>query len=468
MIAVQRRLLLVSSLAACADPAPGSRALDADPADATASSRFPDTIVAEPDRGEPDADPTDNRSYDATPPDATPPDATPPDATPPDATPPDATLPDGPVDADVPDGEAVITPTPDARVDDAGPPTNTLDIQGFAALARGGNQPNSQLIEVTSLSDDGPGSLREALRTQGMPTVITFAVEGAIELGSALLVPSNLTLDGRGRNVVLQHKGLVIAGQRDVIVTGLTFSNVGPAGEDAIQIRDEMTIPSELVAVDHSTFTYSGDRGSADSTDEAISVVLGSRNVTVQWCRFENVEKVMLFGNGDVDALVDGSITVTVHHNWFLQTGRRHPRARHGRFDVFNNYLDHWRRFSDAAVELHGRRTHGIWCHDGCEMIVEGNIFERSPHPNDQGIGVQWPNQASRCAPDPLNAITNGEFAGTIEDRGAWIPPENTSPLEQNVGCDPLRTVFARPYPATVDTADQALRDRIRALAGDW
>lgn len=344
-----------------------------------------------------------------------------------------------------------------------------FEIEGFGRDTVGGAQVGRIDVSVTSLLDDGPGTLRDALRTNDLPTVVRFDVEGTIALGSALLVPSNVTIDGRGRDVTLHGKGLVIAGRDQVIVTGLTIEDVGPTTEDGVQIGALEGVPSTRVVIDHVHFRATASHGSADEMDEGISVVWGSNQVTIQWCRFENIEKVMLFGNGDADASIDRNITVTVHHNWFDRTGRRHPRARFGKFDVYDNYYDHWHRFSDAAIELRGRRTHGAWCHDGCEMIMEANVFARDPHPNDDGIGVQWPNQASRCAPDPLNAATSGEFAGTIENRGGWVTPESTSVLEFGVGCPPSASalVFARPYPATIDPTDEALRQRLITEAGD-
>ena len=58
----------------------------------------------------------------------------------------------------------------------------------------------------------------------------------------------------------------------------------------------------------------------------------------------------MLFGNDDALAEVDSAITVTVHHNLFNGTGRRHPRGRYGTFDVYNNELLDWHMYGPHSV----------------------------------------------------------------------------------------------------------------------
>jgi len=87
-------------------------------------------------------------------------------------------------------------------------PTLFLALVGFLAsqaqppafpTAEGGGRHASggrggRVIKVTSLSDDGPGTLRQALREKGPRTVI-FEVAGTIELKSPMIIrEGNLTL----------------------------------------------------------------------------------------------------------------------------------------------------------------------------------------------------------------------------------------------------------------------------------
>ncbi|MHC4179802.1 MAG: hypothetical protein ACYSWU_20020, partial [Planctomycetota bacterium] len=66
--------------------------------------------------------------------------------------------------------------------------------QGFGAVAKGGR--GGRVIDVTTLGDSGPGSLRAALDAKG-PRLVHFSVEGSIELKTPLRVTEGrVTIDG--------------------------------------------------------------------------------------------------------------------------------------------------------------------------------------------------------------------------------------------------------------------------------
>ena len=216
----------------------------------------------------------------------------------------------------------------DGDGDDAGPsPSLPFPVEGFGAGSLGGWQEGHTVVWVTSLADSGPGTLREALQSGGAPRVVRFAVDGAIPLETPLLLPSNLTLDGRGRDVTLRGKGLVLGGSDHVVLVNFALEDIGPDSEDGVQIGHPDD-PAEHIVLDHLRFEQHGDGGDSKRVDEAISVVFGARHITIAWCRFVNWEKVMLFGNGDAAPALDAQMRVTVHHNWAHATGRRHPQAR--------------------------------------------------------------------------------------------------------------------------------------------
>lgn len=340
-----------------------------------------------------------------------------------------------------------------------------ITVEGFGRSARGGFQPGMQVLYVTSLADAGPGTLRSLLDSQDQPRWIRFAEDGVINLETSLSLPSNITVDGRGRRVTIRQKGFVIHGRQDVILTHLAVEDVVPDNMDGVQIGTGTPgtegHPSERVVINNMRFSQHGELGDSNYTDEAISVIYGSTDVTISNNVFETIEKVILIGNGDAPAHVDQRIRVTVHGNHFLNTGRRHPRARYGRIDVYNNFLDDWRMFGPAEFTGNWRRAFGIWCHDGCEMIVEQNVFLKHPHPHENLAWVEWPKQATRCAPGFTDVSR-----GAIDDRGSYIPPESTSPLEFNVGCNSSDAVFVRPYDATIRNADDDLIQYILDNAG--
>ena len=68
-------------------------------------------------------------------------------------------------------------------------------VEGFGCLTIGGL--HGPLYHVTTLADDGPGSLW-----------IVFEVSGIIHLSSYLKVSSYKTIDGRSQRIKLTGKGL--------------------------------------------------------------------------------------------------------------------------------------------------------------------------------------------------------------------------------------------------------------------
>src|ERR1700704_6366262 len=68
--------------------------------------------------------------------------------------------------------------------------------EGFGRFARGGR--GGDVYHVTALADDGPGSLREGVRTAKGPRTIVFDLSGTIELKKPLVVEKSfLTIAGQ-------------------------------------------------------------------------------------------------------------------------------------------------------------------------------------------------------------------------------------------------------------------------------
>ncbi len=319
-----------------------------------------------------------------------------------------------------------------------GPPL----VEGFGAATVGGWQQGHDVVVVTSLLDNGPGSLREALDTAVGPRVIQFEVDGDILLASTLVVPSNVSVDGRGRDVRLVGKGFYLPGSDDVMVLNVTIADVVDDGFDGITIGDPTGGPSQRVVLDHVTFTHSN--GGAAYVDEAIAVIFGSSDITLSWLRFVGWEKVLLAGNGDAPANVDGAITLTMHHWLARATGRRHPQARYGQFHLAYSFLDDWRMFSAPFLEPYPE-SFGAQAQDGARLLVDQVVFRRDVHTYDT---LSTARQATRC-----------ESAGVLEGRRLTVHPAATSEIQLGVGCAAGQTV-ALPYVLTEHPDD------VDALAG--
>src|SRR5688572_33402879 len=77
--------------------------------------------------------------------------------------------------------------------------------EGFGAVATGGR--GGQVIYVTTLANDGPGSLAEALATPG-PRTILFKVSGVIHT-AAEIIYSDVTIAGQTSPGGITVRGIV-------------------------------------------------------------------------------------------------------------------------------------------------------------------------------------------------------------------------------------------------------------------
>lgn len=273
--------------------------------------------------------------------------------------------------------------------------------EGYGANATGGL--GGKFIEVTSDQDAGPGTLRAALaQARKGPTWIRFASDMTIVLKSQLRVPSNTTIDGRGKRVALIDDGLGVYGAKNVILTHLTIDGRLTRLTQAVNVAND----SRDVWVDHMDLSRMSDR--------LLNVKNGSTDVTISWTKFHNSNKVMLLNNITSKNLFqnyerDSIARVTLHHNYFFNTVQRNPRAQFGTFHLFNNLLENW-DFYGMSFSLEAK------------ALVEGNIFNNDAQrkcvepeffPTVEGINVNY------CRYIPIaparSALENGD-----SDRGAY------------------------------------------------
>jgi pectate lyase len=206
--------------------------------------------------------------------------------------------------------------------------------EGFGAVATGGR--GGEVVYVTNLDDDGPGSLRDAIR-QGDRNVL-FAVSGTIELESKLDVKaSNVTIAGQtapGDGICLRGKPLIVSGDNVI----LRFLRLRPGDEDGEE-HDALTIwGANQVMVDHCSMSW--------STDSVNDVVRDSENVTVQWCiiseplnRSVHYKGAHGYGTGWGSGPTSGN---SFHHNLLAHCNSRSPRLgseRGALVDVRNNVV---------------------------------------------------------------------------------------------------------------------------------
>jgi pectate lyase len=250
-----------------------------------------------------------------------------------------------------------------AAPDDAGCRTASADCpavssllksrEGYGREATGGT--GGKMVVVSSADDAGPGTLREALARAKRPTWIRFSKDMAIELKSPLRVPSDVTIDGRGHQVDLLDYGFGVYGSRNVILTHLTIDGRFRTFKQAVDIANG----SRHVWVNHLDLSRFSDR--------LMNVKNGSTDVTVSWVKFHDHNKVMLINNITSDNLFanyerDVVARVTLHHNYFVDTVQRNPRAQFGTVHLYNNLIENWDLYG-MSFSLEAK------------ALVQGNIF---------------------------------------------------------------------------------------------
>uniref|UniRef100_A0A0D9V1V1 Pectate lyase n=1 Tax=Leersia perrieri TaxID=77586 RepID=A0A0D9V1V1_9ORYZ len=205
--------------------------------------------------------------------------------------------------------------------------------EGFGRGTIGGL--HGPIYRVTSLDDDGHGTLRHACRAHG-PLWIVFDVSGTIHLATYLRVASHKTIDGRGQRVRLVGKGIQLKDCHHVIVCNLEIEGGRGHDVDAVQIKPNST----NIWIDRCSL--------ADCDDGLIDITRSSTDITVSRCRFSRHDKTMLVG-ADPCHVGDRCIRVTIHHCFFDGTRQRHPRLRFGRAHLYNNYTRGWGIYAVCA-----------------------------------------------------------------------------------------------------------------------
>lgn len=134
---------------------------------------------------------------------------------------------------------------------------------GWAADTPGGR--GGQILRVTNLNSEGPGSLRAAIETEG-PRIIVFEVGGVIDLGRRTLVIREpyLTIAGQtapSPGITLIRGGIDIIRTHDVIIQHLRI-RPGSAEQPLSSGWDEDAISTQSahnIIVDHCTLTWATD-----------------------------------------------------------------------------------------------------------------------------------------------------------------------------------------------------------------
>lgn len=302
------------------------------------------------------------------------------------------------------------------------------EAEGFGMYTTGGR--GGKTLIVTTLDDGGPGSLRDAIQTQG-PRIIVFEVSGTIALKEPLVLrEGDVTIAGQsapGDGICLSNYPFIIDAD-NVIVRFLRFR----LGDKSRYEGDAITATRHRdIIVDHCSMSW--------ATDECASFY-DNTNFTLQWSIISESLNHSVHQKGDHGyGGIWGGMGASFHHNLLAHHNSRLPRFCGARYhghpekeivDFRNNVIYNWMGNSSYAGE---RGQHNI----------VGNYYKPGPATPDDNI--------SRIL-EPYQPYGKFFIATNTMDQS----PEVTNDNWKGVACDDLDSVKAlAPFPVTpVNTSE--------------
>jgi hypothetical protein len=226
--------------------------------------------------------------------------------------------------------------------------------QGAGRFAQGGR--GGRVIEVTTLADSGPGSLRAAVEATG-PRTVVFAVGGLITLERKLVATNPyLTVAGQtapGPGITIRKFGFGLSGARDTIIRHL---RVRPGDIAGVTLDGMGMQGSNHSIIDHASISW--------TLDEAFSS-RSARNITLQHTLISEALNAAGHKNykpgtqhgyaasigGDVGSFHHNLLAHNSGRNWSLAGGLDGAGRHGGALDIRNNVVYNWQnRATDGGA----------------------------------------------------------------------------------------------------------------------
>ena len=198
--------------------------------------------------------------------------------------------------------------------------------EGYGRFATGGR--GGDVAHVTTLDDDGPGSLRDAIRTKkrDVPRTVVFDVGGTIRLKKRLRIEgaAGLTLAGQtapGGGIAVRDHGVEFRACRDLLVRHMRFrlGDETKTSDDVLGFGPEEGTCRDVI-LDHVTATWGID---------GIMDVYGVERFTMQWCLFGEALHDSTHHKKQPHAMLMSfrkiKGPVSIHHNLLFSSRDRHP-----------------------------------------------------------------------------------------------------------------------------------------------
>jgi pectate lyase len=256
--------------------------------------------------------------------------------------------------------------------------------EGFGTRTIAGR--GGKVIEVTSLADDGPGTLRAAVN-ESYPRIIVFRVVGTIELKSELQVNHPFVIvagqTAHGGGICIKDAGVTII-THDVLIQHVRIRPGNKGSVDA-DINDAVSILGPHAGTEGAYNVVLDHVSASWSEDETVSTWYGTHDITISWSiisealnrsrhRKQTHSAGLLIG--------DSSYNVSVHHNLLAHNDFRNPLiAEGGTHDIVNNVIYNWGVLPAEIVD-YGSNTF---------LNFIGNYFAAGPSTNPGPYEILFP-----------------------------------------------------------------------------
>lgn len=261
---------------------------------------------------------------------------------------------------------------------------------GWASQTVGGR--GGQIIRVTNLNSDGPGSLRAAIEADG-PRIVVFEVGGVIDLDRRTLRITNpyITIAGQtapSPGITLIRGGMDVGGH-DVIIQHIRI-RPGSAGQEWMSGWDEDSISTQAaynVIVDHCSLEWgtdenlsaSGPRFTGNTPEEwrrgTSHNITFSNNIIAESLAYSTHSK----GEHSKGSLIHDNVTgLLIVNNLYAHNYERSPLFKGGVHGVIVNNLI----YNPGPRAIHYNLAPEEWLNQPYEvgkMTAIGNVLRAGP-----------------------------------------------------------------------------------------